>query len=169
MKKICMLALAVLALTGCNRINSTSSSQNTVPEELEVRPVERDVILTCTADDGSRIQFRAAGDEITSTIKVFYESLSDAGIREDIYPEKVVADINASLAEKYGDFDGLDVQAKLEDDKIAYTYTINYLVADLEALEANGILQPGEKDNQYISLEKTRKEFESNGYACTIE
>lgn len=163
MRKTILLLAAGLALAGCARIHPEADPVSR-GEDKEVS--QKSEVLTCNGKSGE-ISFSATGDDVSSTRHVFYRTLEELNIESD--PEAEVAAINKELQEEYGKYKGLDVSAELADDQVRYTVTVDFKTADMDALEKAGVLEPGQKESQYVSLSKTRQQFESDGYACTIK
>lgn len=166
MKRFFLAALCLFT-AGCTQINLSlhDDSEKAAKQAADTQPEQ---ILVCTNEAGTT-RFRATGDEITSTVYEFTRSLEDLQISEDLDKQKIMDAVNASLADQYGDLQGVDVSAKLEENQVRYTLTINYLIANIDKLIEQGILQSGTIENQHVSLNKTKSEFENSGYSCTLD
>ena len=160
MKKLAWILLLV-ALLGCSRANYNPESEETTTEEEETTT---EITTVCTNDSKSTT-FYSRGDEIYRMEDSTYQDLSES-IDEDIDKDAVMESINQTLTEKYGSIEGVSFSTEWEDNNVHTILTIDYDVADMQALVDAGILEEGNIESQYISLEKTLLSYQSNGYAC---
>lgn len=166
MKKVLLIAAFLLAASGCTRINPSNTAKQPEIDKNETEdPVQ---IVDCTSNS-EKIRLRASGGKITSTALVFTKTLEELGISDDLNADEVTERINQKLQEQYGNLDGVDAKAKRDGDKVEYTISINYKVADTDELIKHKLLEAEGETSDYVSLKDTKEQYEAHGYACEIQ
>lgn len=169
MRKLGIVALCLL-MCGCARISDVIDMEDTSKSDTqEEKKDTTKKTLVCTNDNEEEITFEAKGDELQKMTQIFYMSFEDLGISSDMDTSQMEQIINDSLTKKYENLDGVDVSGTLEESRVKITVTIDYNQADMDRLIEEGLLQKGEKQNQYISFKETKKDYKENGYACSLE
>ncbi|MCF0105559.1 MAG: DUF1307 domain-containing protein [Holdemanella sp.] len=151
----CLLLMFILA--GCTRINDSKKE-----EKIE------EVTMQCTQKDEEILLF-AKEDEIQKFQNRFTVSFQEAGITEDVDKDQVIDKLNDSLEEKYAKIKGVSTKAELKEDCIEVIIMIDYIQADINQLIEAGLIQKGEEESQYISLEKTIQAYKDMQYACEVK
>ena len=144
-------------LAGCTRINDSKKE-----EKIE------EVTMQCTQKDEEILLF-AKEDEIQKFQNRFTVSFQEAGITEDVDKDQVIDKLNDSLEEKYAKIKGVSTKAELKEDCIEVIIMIDYIQADINQLIEAGLIQKGEEESQYISLEKTIQAYKDMQYACEVK
>lgn len=162
MKKVC-LALLCLALAGCQRIGVS----NQKPQEDDAAE-EKVQSFTCSHDQ-SKMEFEVRGDKVIKTRQEIYWTLEELGIADSPDKEQVIQAINDKLAQDYGAIDGVETEGSLENGQVRMVVTIDYERADTDQLIEAGLLEQGEMESQYVSLEKSEQELMGQGFACQAD
>lgn len=172
MKKSLGLLMAGLMLVGCARLSDLdegflkSKDEDTSQEQTQE---EKKVTMKCSNEDQGSLTFEAKGDQIEKMTQTFSMSFEELGIREDLDATTIQDKINQSLDTMYQHLDGVQVSGQMQDDQVEITITVDYTVADQDQLIEAGLLQSGEIDSTYVSLEQTQESYEDSGYTCAIE
>ena len=127
-----------------------------------------EVTMQCTQKDEEILLF-AKEDEIQKFQNRFTVSFQEAGITEDVDKDQVIDKLNDSLEEKYAKIKGVSTKAELKEDCIEVIIMIDYIQADINQLIEAGLIQKGEEESQYISLEKTIQAYKDMQYACEVK
>ena len=167
MKKLGVLLLA-LTLMGCARLSDFKEETGKSEDPLQ-ETSEKEKSLTCTSSNEDQLVFEARGDQIYKMTQTFAMSFEDLGINEDLDPETIQNKINDSLDSMYKELAGVSVTGEMVDDHVQITVVIDYDACDDEELIEAGLLEEGEMESQYISLNETKKSYEAGGYTCTAD
>ncbi|MCI9041637.1 DUF1307 domain-containing protein [Dubosiella newyorkensis] len=159
------LILCALCLCGCTRINKAPSAEKVEKKQEEELTQHT---LECIKDSDS-MSFVAVGDMLQQQTQVFYMTYEDLGINEGLNHDDLLKAINEKLAQSYGALQGVDVVSSLEDNRVKVTVSIDYNQANIQALIDAGLLHEGEVETKYVSLGKTQKQLEDDGFACTVQ
>lgn len=152
-----------LMLAGCQRIGVSSQK----PTESDAAQ-ERVQSFTCSHDQ-SKMEFEARGDQVLKTRQEMYWTLEELGIVDNPDKDQVVQAINDKLVQDYGSIDGVETEGTLEDGHVRMIVTIDYERADTDQLIEAGLLEQGEMETQYVSLEKSEQELKKQGFACQAD
>lgn len=163
MKKVCLAALCLL-LAGCQRIGQ-GRQEAVLPQSEETDKTAQ--TMKCTSDAGS-YEFHAAGDQLERSSQTTNVSFEELGVEGSTDTGKLAEAIDRALAEAYGHLEGVESKGEVVDGHVRMTVSIDYATADDQALIDAGLLEPGEVETQYVSLEKTRGELQDQGYVCEI-
>lgn len=142
MKKLLIVLLPLLVLTGCGS-----------KEEDDGKKV-------CTYENSlAKMEntFYYSKDNVLKQVEVTDMKLTD-------YMQDNLEEVKKDYSEKFADVKGVKVEVTTTDDTMKITATINYEKADFEQLYEYGLVS--DKDIKSVSLEKTLKGFEENGYTC---
>jgi uncharacterized lipoprotein YehR (DUF1307 family) len=161
MKWILVLC-SIFLLAGCQRVNDSGTASAAQPENAGNRRS-----LVCTSDS-DMYMFEATGDQIDGSTWTYAMSVDALGLEDGSDVKKVVEKVNESLQDQYGSLAGVTAAGEVEDDAIRVTIRIDYSEADTDALVDAGLLESGDIQTQYVSLDKTQKEMNANGYACKV-
>lgn len=101
--------------------------------------------------------FYYSKDNVLKQVEVTDMKLTD-------YMQDNLEEVKKDYSEKFADVKGVKVEVTTTDDTMKITATINYEKADFEQLYEYGLVS--DKDIKSVSLEKTLKGFEENGYTC---
>ena len=113
----------------------------------------------------SEVTYVAKGDEVTKQTIKSDMPYSMLGVESKEEAEETLDDLFRSELEAFNDIEGVEIDLKYEDDKIAQTIAIDYSVADLEEIKSlPGADLEGPKDADYVSLEKSVKLLENEGF-----
>ncbi|WP_297568353.1 DUF1307 domain-containing protein [uncultured Faecalibaculum sp.] len=156
------LALLCLALTGCVRVGGSN------PETRQEEPDETETVkqtMTCSSDAGS-YEFEALGDQVKKSVQTENVSFEELGLDAGADQAKIGEAISRVLNDSYGSLKGVSTQGEVRDNHVELTISIDYAQADSQALIDSGLLEPGELDSRYVSLERTETELTSQGFAC---
>lgn len=164
MKK-CLLLCMALALAGCQRVGQNPQTADPAAEE-PTSSVKH--TLLCTLDE-DEYEFDAQGDKILTSKMTVVSSLESLGADEDTDKELLQEAVEQSLSASYGSMAGVEADWSLQDGHVLITLRIDYDKADLNDLIDAGLLQAGEMESQYTSLDKTQNDLEAAGFACTVK
>ena len=161
MKRVSLFLMFFL-LCSCSRIGTESNEQDY--EET------KNYVVSCSLESNEQYMFFSQDDEIQSMQEVFYMSYEDAGVTYDMDPETVKENINDKLSNKYSQIAGVTVIVdEIVDYNIKIIVMIDFRVADMNQLIEQGLINEGNVQNQYISLEQTMEAYSSNGFACSYQ
>lgn len=169
MKRL-IAGFCVFLLCGCVRVNQiedATSKQETPQVQKENK--DKKQVVTCHESASSNIKFTASGDEITSLEKRFDVSLEDLGVTESLDPNKIQDTINERLVSLYENTDGVEASSSIEGSVAHVLIEIDFSKADMSKLIEEGLLNEGQRESQYVSLDQSIELYESNGYVCDIE
>ena len=167
MKKIAIL-LCVLSLTGCVRISDLENKSKKHVDE------NKEVSVECVKNEET-ILLQADGDRVNQMEQTFFCDLKDLGINEKKIKKqdkkKIAEAVDKIVQKKYGNLDGVTVKSELKKERVCLVVEINYRKANFKELEKAGFLNSSDRntDEQYLSLKLTKKDFEGQGYACSVE
>lgn len=168
MKKLFTLCLSAFLLTGCASVekivNNDTSKEPDVTEDKDTTAKS----LNCSNDSGETWTFTAEGNKIKTGKLVFSMNKSDLGITDEMDDTTVKDTINAALSNKYT-LEGVTASGEMKEDKIEITLNIDYDKADDQALIDAGLMTEGEKQNQYVSIKKTKEIYENSNYSCSYQ
>lgn len=158
------LGVLCLALAGCVRVGG--GQQESRKDDTENAETVRQT-MSCSSDAGS-YEFEAKGDQVVKSVQTENVSFEELGVDPSSDPARIEEAITRVLAESYGSLEGVESSGQVKDSQVQMTITIDYSKADDQALIDTGLLKPGELDSQYVSLERTQKELQSQGFACKV-
>lgn len=162
-----------LCLTGCMKISDLKNDDQETETDQKAPVIleddTKDHVYKCTNDAEEEITFVSKGDKITNMTQVLCLSFSDLGITADMDQTQIQSRLNASFDEKYNDLEGVEVSSELYEEKVEVTIEINFEAADIQSLIDRGLIQKGEVESNYVSLKKSKKDFEASGYACVAQ
>lgn len=158
------MAVLCLVLTGCVRVGGGQTGEN---REVTDSADTVKQVMTCTSEAGS-YEFNAQGDQVTKSVQTESVSFEELGLEQGADAVKIEEAITRVLAESYGSLEGVDASGAVKDGRVEMTVSIDYETADHQALIDAGLLEPGELDSQYVSLERTQSELQSQGFACRV-
>lgn len=166
MKKF-LLVGALIFLTGCSSIDSIIHN-DTQKDPVAEDQSKKKTTTVCESGDDIIATFQAKGNHITQMKQVSHASYADMGIEvsDSMDKDAIQEALNQSLSEKYQTMAGVSVQGHLKDDRVEITIEINFEQADKDALVSAGLLDPAEKENHDVSLEKTIQVYQNNGFTC---
>ena len=161
---VCML---ILSLSGCTRIQDLMSDKEEIEVVSQVEEKIKNKNFNCFRDDET-VLLKTAEDRVNTYEQTFYMDLKDLAIPEGLKDEEIQDLIDDAVNEMYKEFLGVQVQGVHEKERVKIIVEINFEVADIDALVEEGLLDKGEIESQYVSLKKTKKELESQGYVCEV-
>ena len=161
---VCML---VLSLFGCTRAQDLMSDKEENEAVGQVEEKVKNKNFNCFRDDET-VLLKTADDRVNVYEHTFHMDLKNLAIPEGLDEVEVQNLIDDAVNEMYKEFLGVQVQGVHEKERVKIIVEINFEVADIDALVEEGLLDKGEIESQYVSLKKTKKELESQGYACEV-
>ena len=165
MKKIIVL-LCAFCLCGCARLSSLSPEES---EKKEEQKAEENVTLQCTKGEES-VTLDATGDKVSHCVQVLFLSFEDLGVdKETVDPEKLSQAVQKAVEKKYNGIEGVSAESSVEEERVRIAITIDYDVADLNALVEAKLLNKNDVQVHYMSLDATQKDLEKQGYACSVQ
>ena len=168
MKKLFLIGLLMMS-TGCAKISEIMNNDTSQEPDTHDTTDTKEKTLTCTNEAGESVIFHAKGDEIHSMKQTTFISYEELGINPaEVNKDAIQEKINQGITDKYQGLAGVGVIGQMAEDKVEVIVEIDYDQADPQALIDAGLLDKGEKDSQYISLEKTQSVYSQN-YACSFE
>ena len=168
MKKLGLIALLLL-VSGCSKVDEIINNDTTADPVVEETKDTTGKTLVCKNEEGGSVTFKAKGDQIQSMKQTSFITYEQLGIDPNSVNKDVIQErINQAITEKYQGITGIGVVGQMVEDKIEIIVEIDYTIADKQALIDAGLLDEGEKDNEYISLNKTQEVYKQT-YACEFE
>lgn len=144
MKKILMITVVMLLLTGCG---------------------EKKTKTVCkSSNDGMQLveEINAKGDKVTVLKETATLDFSDAEVTDNDIDE-----MGKVLGEGYEGIKGVEYKYTAKDKKIEYTVTFDYENADLDELKEKNLVSFNEEGKaKYISLKESIKGFEDKKFTC---
>ena len=167
--KLFMICICALSLSGCARLSDFEKKDEKVETVKETETEEsKESIVNC-ANDGMMVRLEAQDDKVNKFTQTFYMSLEELKIDKNKKEEEIQELVQNAVQKLYQEFLGVNVTANYEDNRVKIVVEVDYEVANLDALVDAGLLNKGEVESQYVSLEMTKKDLESQGFACEIE
>lgn len=168
MKKLLLIGLLVIT-SGCAKIQEIVNNDTTQEPKTEEQEDTSEKTLSCSNEAGESAVFHAKGDEIQRMTQTTFLSYEELGINGDeVNKEAIQERINQGITDKYQGLAGVSVMSTMGEERIEITVDIDYTVADQQALIDAGLLDEGERQNQYVSLKKTEEVYKQN-FACEIQ
>lgn len=167
MRKLLMVLSGLLVLSGCSGVD-TIFKNDVSKDPVQDKKTTKKVMVQCDHGEDIKTTFEASDDNILQMKQISHLTLSDMGleISDDMNKDTIQQKINESLQEKYQYVDGVSVKGTLTDDKVEIETDINFRKANKDDLVSLGLLDKAEKENKEVSLKKTIKAYQANGYAC---
>lgn len=167
--KLWMVGFCALFLCGCVRLSDLEKPEEEIETVKETETEEvKEYAINC-AKDGMIVRLEAQDDRVNTFTQTFYMSLEDLKIDKNKKDEEIQNLVQSAVKELYKEFLGVNVDANYEDGHVKIVVTVDYEVASIDALVDAGLLNQGEVESQYVSLEMTKEDLESQGFACEIE
>ncbi len=156
-------------MSGCARIGEMINNDTTKKPDMTNETTKGSKPVSCSNDQGDSVLLESDDDTLTKMTHVFTMSLEEIGVAEGTSTEEIQEKVNTTLLEQYVPIQGVDASSEISEDKVVITISIDFTQANMDDLVANGLIDEGEKDNQYVSLSKTQKDYSKSGYVCEIE
>ena len=163
--KVWMACMCALSLVGCVRLSDLNPHEEEIETIQQVEEVGQEQSVDCEKED-MIVHLDAMDDEVRMFTQSFYMTLSDLGIDENQEDEKIQEQVYNAAKNLYAELLGVNVVADYEDGRVKITVEINYEVANVDALIEAGLLDEGELESQYVSLDLTKEALENDGFAC---
>lgn len=145
MKKIVLFVALVLILTGCAG--------------------GKDKTVVCSSESlGMKTETKidAKDDKVYKITQTSSMDIKKAG-----YDKEKAEDLGKQIALQYKDFKGLTYSYEVKEDIFSEKLIYDLDKADLKELQDAGFINVSdEEDVKYIGLEKSKKQYEDNGYTC---
>lgn len=142
MKKLLIVLLPLLVLTGCGS-NEKDDGEKVCKYENSLAKMEN--------------TFYYSKDKVLKQVEVTDMKLTQ-------YMKDNLEKVKKDYTEKFADVKGVKVEVTTTEDTMKITATIDYEKADFKQLYEYGLIS--DQKVKSISLEKTLKGFEENGYTC---
>lgn len=157
MKKVLLLLLSGVVISGCARIGDPINKQQSKEDETTSRH--------CASNE-SEYDYSAKGDEITSWRMVTMISLEDFALPEETERRELESAIRQSVQDLYKEVRGVSASCTFTETDVVVSLVVNLEAANLDDLIEFGLLQKADVVNQYVSLSRTTEALEQAGYVC---
>ena len=149
MKKIIILLLGIIMLTGCGAAQKKETGYTCSFSE---QGVESTVVFT---SDGDKV------NTSKTTMKINYDifGIVDASMK---------AQLKETYESTYIGIEGVVISVSVDaDDYLMMTIDVDFKVADRDYLIAAGLVEEDDYDGEFVSLKKIVASTVDNGYKCS--